>query len=544
MVDDLDIASGDVFYLDIQKKTAALLTITEKLRGQCEAFPPEPTWDKKPGSEKGAAKPTDAKDSAKNGDGESTDGEGRNGETKDGEVKAEAGVDAGAAKSLLLGSPITAAAALIGAVPGALSAVGDIVGHFKSDYVIKAQTPQNLNDYYAQTLVAGKIKEAHKVYWQKFQTFEDSALLGSIIRLIRKHLKLLTGVERLKSYYIDPKEAEVQALTTHLATLRSKLAEYLVKVDDHTIETLKREIEAVNQQLKAHHESRSLDTQITGLETHLTSLRSKLVDELVKAGSEAITAVEKEIKSITDQLAANDTAAVDKKLAASTVTALNEQLKLLQTQLTSLIVSTASSHREVLEAEIGKTTTALETAIKKRLPDSQITHLETHYANLQAKLVEFLVKNDTLAKQRIEDRITEVNGQIEAAQTNLTGAKAIVNGAAKATETINAFITQITSVPSGGTQTPLVNACLQEALRSGQIQYLLNVKLVSSGGDFLTKKAPFWQWKVKTSYYAGGVISYLLVEKYGRVVASGTVADVAAMDHTLGEEPDPLDWQL
>jgi hypothetical protein len=529
---DLAWAASDIYYLELRQKLTMLTTWTKKIAEDCQKFlePPQAseTQTTSPGELlaelpdwlQGLAPPAPA--------------------------PSEAGVKefglVGAALAGLSAGGTALAAQAVGITAG-LKAVGDIIGYFRADYEIKGQTLADVEDLYIQALVADKLLAKKKeVYLLNFNFIERSPLIDALGVLLEQKYQMLSDAEKIKSRFVDGVEAQVQALEAHLASLRAKLVEYLVKVDEDIVQTLELEIGKVTAQLEAAQGLRTPETQITALETYLSSLRTKLVEELVKDPPAAKAQVEEEIAKIVKQLGEKDDP--EKKLSEVQVKELNDRLKLLQEKLVGLVPGISDQIKSTLKEEIKRTTDLLKVWQSTRLPDSQITALEAHLASLRAKLVECLLRNDEEARKSLVTEIQLTVQGVQASLQKMREANGIVNNTKKVNDAVDAFITTITTIPTGGTYPPLVTASIRQHLTGDKIRYILKIKLMSSGADFITEKPPFYSRGARTSYMGGGVVSYVLAEKEGRIVASGTSADIAALEHRLGKEPELLDWKV
>lgn len=521
ITDDLSWAANDIFYLELRKKLNILLHRTTEVTQACHNFSE---------AHKEPEQPEEWLEALK--------------KLEEGREKIQVGLY-GVGLSGLLGAAAGSALGynVASGISEGIKAVGDIIAYFRSDYEIKVQSLANVEDLYIQALVADKLrKKKRDVYLLNFNFIDGSPLIDDLGLLLEQHYQMLSCVEMIRSKFVDGKEAQVQALEAYLASLREKMVEYLVKVDEDVIETLRKEIDQSAVQLKQAQELRTPDSQITALENYVTSLRTKLLDELIKDIPSARAAVDAEIKKIIQQLEDKDNP--NNKLTDVQVKALNDQLKLLQSSLADLLASTSANAKGDLKQEIEQVTKLLKEYQKTRLSDSQIASLESHLTILRAKLVDCLVKNDDDAKASLEKEIAATLQLIEISQKDMRAANGIINSSNKVKDAIDAFISSITTVPNGGTYPPLVSACIREYFAAEKIQYILKLKLLASGADFIIEKPPFYSRNVKTSYIGGGVVSYVMADREGKIVASGTVADVAAIDHKIGKEPEPLRWNI
>jgi cell division protein FtsB len=353
---------------------------------------------------------------------------------------------------------------------------------------------------------------------------------------------MLTCADSIKSKYIDERTELATALEAHVASLRVKLAENLIKADEQVIATLRQEINQKTCDLTKYQENRMPDSQITALETYLASLRTKLADELLKDNLGSKDALNLEIKKIVQQLAENEKASADKKLTEAEVKALTDQLKLYQTKLVEMVVNAGYNPKEALTQEIKHVNELLKDIQNGRVPASQISALETHVASLNVKLVDYLATNDADVKASLEGEINRTACQIEAMSKAMGEAQEIVSKCTKVSDAIDAFITAVTTVPSSGNYPPYVVACVREYFAGERIKFILKLKLITSGADFIIEKPPFYSRDVHTSYLGGGVVSFILAEKEGKIVASGTVGDVIGLNHRIGEKPKLIEW--
>jgi len=420
--------------------------------------------------------------------------------------------------------------------------VGDIIGFFRSDYEFKGQT-LTPEDLYIQALVADKLRnDGRDVYLIDFHALKESRLISDLNELFRRKLTMLTCAESIKSKYIDEQTELATALEAHVASLRVKLVENLINEDEQVIATLRQEINQQTCDLMTHQENRVPDSQITALETYLASLRDELADELLKDNLGSKDALNLEIQKIVQQLAENEKASADKKLTEAEVKALTDQLKLYQTKLVEMVVNAGYNPKEALTQEIEHVNELLKDIQNGRVPASQISALETHVASLNVKLVDCLATNDADVKARLEGEISRTACQIEAIRKAMSGAQGIVANCTKVSDAIDGFITAITTVPSSGNYPPYVVACVREYFAGERIKFILKLKLITSGADFIIEKPPFYSRDVHTSYLGGGVVSFILAEKEGKIVASGTVGDVIGLNHRIGEKPKLIEW--
>lgn len=505
IVNELDFVTEEIIYLNICQKLDSLLMLSKEAEKRCQEFAEAQPDDKVPKREL---------------------------------VKGTSSKLATAIAPAALGT-ITAGAT---AISGLLGAVGDIIGFFRSDYEFKGQT-LTPEDLYIHALVADKLRnDGRDVYLIDFHALKESRLISDLNELFRRKLTMLTCAESIKSKYIDEQTELATALEAHVASLRVKLVENLINEDEQVIATLRQEIDQKTCDVMTYQKNRVPDSQITALETYLASLRAKLADELLKDNLVSKYALNLEIQKIVQQLAENEKASADKKLTEAEVKALTDQLKLYQTKLVEMVVNAGYNPKEALTQEIEHVNELLKDIQNGRVPASQISALETHVASLNVKLVDCLATNDADVKARLEGEISRTACQIEAIRKAMSGAQGIISNCTKVSDAIDGFITAITTVPSSGNYPPYVVACVREYFAGERIKFILKLKLITSGADFIIEKPPFYSRDVHTSYLGGGVVSFILAEKEGKIVASGTVGDVIGLNHRIGEKPKLIEW--
>lgn len=505
IVNELDFATEEIIYQNISQKLDSLLVLSKEAAERCQEFAKAQPDDKVPKKE--LVKGTSSKLAMASA------------------VAALGGITAGAT-----------------AISGLLGAAGDIIGFFRSDYEFKGQT-LTPEDLYIQALVADKLRDdGRDVYLIDFHALKESRLISDLNELFRRKLIMLTCAESIKSKYIDVQTELATALEAHVASLRAKLVENLINEDEQVIATLRQEIDQKTCDLMTYQKNRVPDSQITALETYLASLRAKLADELLKDNLGSKDALNLEIQKIVQQLAENEKASADKKLTEAEVKALTDQLKLYQTKLVEMVVNAGYNPKEALTQEIKHVIELLKDIQNGRVPASQISALETYVASLNVKLVDYLATNDADVKASLEEEINRTACQIEAMRKAMRGAQGIVTNCTKVSDAIDAFITAITTVPSSGNYPPYVVACVREYFAGERIKFILKLKLITSGADFIIEKPPFYSRDVHTSYLGGGVVSFILAEKEGKIVASGTVGDVIGLNHRIGEKPKLIEW--
>jgi hypothetical protein len=510
LVDDLNLAAKEIVTRDMQAKFEVFDKLMDEILEQCHPFAVT------------AKEPdiflVDDSDAAGWGD--------------DKDVDKEKGKQA----AHIFGFDLTGIAPALEVWRELLSALSDVLGYFKVDTDIKGQTVQSVSVPYVQSLVAGKlIDEGYDVSLVNFNFITKSSIIKSINALVLKHQQMFNCTETL-SKQLAEKTARVTEINDQLKALRDKLIEIVGSNEAKVITTLRAEISAVELQLEKANDGRPSDEQISKLENYLESLREKQLEELTSDHQKALETLEQKIKIIVEKLAANDAAPPDKKLPAAEASALQAQLTLLQKELVVLLKKAGYDARAALEKEISRATNQLSRLQKERMPGSQITLLETHLGKLQAQLESHLIKTDNAAMQRILASTEELKALRDQIQENSAQLGGLVSGSAKITEAFKAFLTGIITPPADGKYAPLVISCIQEQTQQKDYDFFLHIKHAHAGADFVMETSKLII-RPRASCIGGGVLTYFMADKTGRLAASGTVADYAVVDYRFRWQP-------
>ena len=123
----------------------------------------------------------------------------------------------------------------------------------------------------------------------------------------------------------------------------------------------------------------------------------------------------------------------------------------------------------------------------------------------------------------------------------LERAQAVAETASKQTEALIAAFDESSKAlmarPEGQAAAPLAQAILRERLNDLGITHLLYATIVSSGGEAITSK----RWFVfgHTAFLGGSVVSYLLTDLNGAVVAADTLVEAGRLEYQLGSKDVP-----
>lgn len=133
--------------------------------------------------------------------------------------------------------------------------------------------------------------------------------------------------------------------------------------------------------------------------------------------------------------------------------------------------------------------------------------------------------------RRIEEQISQHETSINVTQEKLRE----VNAAVLASDTLVAafdnFSKAMTTSPDGQTSPKLVQAALRDKIEQLHPDFLLYLKVLSSGGEAVVKRN-FWS-SGDTSFIGGVVACYILAAADGAVITSGTRVTLSALDYKL-----------
>ena len=144
-------------------------------------------------------------------------------------------------------------------------------------------------------------------------------------------------------------------------------------------------------------------------------------------------------------------------------------------------------------------------------------------------------KADTTEIDRELDRLTADLATLQARQDE---ARIVVGAAGTLIEAVDTFLTSLSVTPSGAKYPPIVGAALLEGLHSDEqssphYDYVLFVDVAFAGGESM------YEQKVGTdrvAHLAGCVVAYLVTDRSGVVVASGTRTEFGLETHKLNAE--------
>ena len=144
---------------------------------------------------------------------------------------------------------------------------------------------------------------------------------------------------------------------------------------------------------------------------------------------------------------------------------------------------------------------------------------------------------EELHRQRAELLARRVEIEAETPTAELDEVAQSIALITSASDSIDAFVTMLTTVPDGTTRSPLTAAALREGLH-GEFRYVLLVTVQSASGLQLVNKRPLWM-KDTFSLLATASITWLLVEaRTGDVIDGGVTLGTTQLNGTIGRTLD------
>jgi hypothetical protein len=134
---------------------------------------------------------------------------------------------------------------------------------------------------------------------------------------------------------------------------------------------------------------------------------------------------------------------------------------------------------------------------------------------------------------QLENSLAQANELVDLANTLIVNSESL-------SKAFSIFADSATKATDEKTPPLLLKAALRKYIRASNITHLLNLKIVSSGGEAITMKRRLMFWKNNASFIGGSVISYVLAETSGRVVAADTVPGLAQLNYRLSGEGESV----
>lgn len=133
--------------------------------------------------------------------------------------------------------------------------------------------------------------------------------------------------------------------------------------------------------------------------------------------------------------------------------------------------------------------------------------------------VEIKKLTDPSLVERKQAKLEELTAEQQAAETAVLQSESLITAA------------------DGQTASPMEAAVLRENISALGITHLLYATIVSSGGEAITSKQ--WFTSGHTAYLGGSVVSYILADVDGHIVAADTLVTAGRLEYQIGSKEVP-----
>ncbi len=164
---------------------------------------------------------------------------------------------------------------------------------------------------------------------------------------------------------------------------------------------------------------------------------------------------------------------------------------------------------------------------------ARIAASQADIATRKATLDQLSLSDDQAQHAALRQQLVEWQQALGASQGLLARAQGAIANADTLTQAFSEFLTALTTTSDPAVPPLWLQAALRQQIRQQGITHLLYLKIVSSGGEAITKKS-FWR-SGQTSYLGGAVITYLLAATDGRVELAGSEVCLGQLDHQYSQ---------
>jgi hypothetical protein len=177
---------------------------------------------------------------------------------------------------------------------------------------------------------------------------------------------------------------------------------------------------------------------------------------------------------------------------------------------------------------------------RKELLDAKRAQLEQAVAgtgSAVAKLREQLAQidpADAVRRQQLENSIAQSERRMERDAAAAGRIQAALAEWAALSKSFDAFLGATVAVGEEQKRPTLLVALARDQIRRGKVTHLLYLRVVSSGGEAITRRNLFFSGRV--AYLGGCAVTYTLATVDGAAVAADTCTAAARLDDTLGGE--------
>lgn len=164
---------------------------------------------------------------------------------------------------------------------------------------------------------------------------------------------------------------------------------------------------------------------------------------------------------------------------------------------------------------------------------ARIAASQAEIAALKAALDQLTLPDNQAQHDALGQQLVERQQALQFSQGLLARAQGAMANADTLTQAFSEFLTALTTTSDPDVPPLWLQAALRQQIRQQGITHLLYLKIVSSGGEAITKKS-FWS-SGHTSYLGGAVVTYLLAATDGKIELAGSEVCLGQLDHKYAE---------
>lgn len=164
---------------------------------------------------------------------------------------------------------------------------------------------------------------------------------------------------------------------------------------------------------------------------------------------------------------------------------------------------------------------------------ARIASLKEEGAALQVKLDHLTQPAEETERNAVREQLNQCRQGIVYAQSLLSRAQRAVANADTLSHAFGEFMTSLTATSDPASPPLWLQAAVRQQIRQQGITHLLYLKIVSSGGEAITKKS--FLSSGQTSYLGGAAVAYVLASADGKVELAGTEVGLEQLDYKYSD---------
>lgn len=175
-------------------------------------------------------------------------------------------------------------------------------------------------------------------------------------------------------------------------------------------------------------------------------------------------------------------------------------------------------------------------SVKQQLVEpmtGRIATAQAEMAAIQAELDKLGSSSDEAHLSALRTQLDARRQTLQASQGLLARAQASIANADTLAQAFSEFVTSLTTTSDPAIPPLWLQAAVRQQIRQQGITHLLYLKIVSSGGEAITKKS-FWS-SGNTSYLGGAVVTYMLAAIDGTIELAGSEVCLGQLDHQYSQ---------